>query len=61
MEALSISKEILLTPFLKAGPELNRLSEFGRRNKTEFMEDTKIIEDRNEVNLLKVWVDMPEI
>jgi hypothetical protein len=61
MKAYSISKEILLKPYLSKGPELQKIKELGRRKKTEFLEETKLLESRDDISLLKVWINLPNV
>ena len=61
MSAFSIAKEVLMKPFMKKGHEFNSLFNFGRRKKTEFLEDTTLVESHEEVNLLKLWINLPNV
>ena len=40
---------------------MHKLQEIGRRKRTEFLEDTKIVESKDDINLLSVWLNIPKI
>jgi len=61
MTAYAISKDILLKPFLAKSAELEQLKQIGRRKKTEFLEGTKLVESKEEKNLLSIWINEPSV
>ena len=61
MSAYAISKDILLKPFLAKSAELEQLKQIGRRKKTEFLEGTKLVESKEDKNLLSVWINEPNV
>lgn len=50
-----------MKPYLSKGPELVKIKELGRRKKTEFLEGCNMLESKDDINLIKIWINMPNV